>query len=722
MVYRTLARLKRLVIASLIFLMAVMPGAPVFAETAPTSGTTTGTPSGTATSVTPPVDPTPTPSPVPTPPPAPTPAPIPTPPPAPAQGPTQPTGAEAKSYHFNVNTGLWENDFYTWNPVTHQTSPKASPTYSYNPYTHMWDTTQWIYNPSTNKYDPNKISAATPPPGSIVIPPATASPSGASATADPLAVSDATASASPQLAAALSGGSGSGGVLTGSNSSGAFDLFLNTTISNNILSNAFSGNASVSNNTTGGSAGTGDTQAIANIMNLLQSTSNLGGAGMSTFVANLYGNVQGDITLNPNDLMGQQVGKSVVSSGADVKINSSNSAAINNDINLNAGSGNATVANNTTGGNASTGDAHAVANLVNVINSMIAAKQSFFGTLNIYGNLNGDILLPPGVLDSLLASNAPRTTVDTSKIDNASVLLDVVNNSAINNNVSTTAASGNAAVDHNTTGGTATTGRADTNVTVLNLTGNQVVGKDCLLVFVNVLGKWVGLIMNAPPGATAAGLGGGLTTNTVAATKTSLDANINNLYGINNNINVNSQTGNAAVTNNTKGGNATSGNATSSVNLANVIGSQFALSDWMGVLFINVYGTWTGSFGVNTSAGDPLPTPSSPALTDKVTTPPAIATTPDVKVYQLASSASGDNHLYSYNNDDSQEQSDQPVVLGTSTTMPTPPPLVGHVNEHNFWIPVSTATALCFVVLSAVERRKKLQIVRATPRVIHFTS
>jgi len=48
---------------------------------------------------------------------------------------------------------------------------------------------------------------------------------------------------------------------------------------------------------------------------------------------------------------------------------------------------------NTTAGSATTGDAAAIANIVNVINSIIGAGQSFIGTININGNLDGEILL-----------------------------------------------------------------------------------------------------------------------------------------------------------------------------------------------------------------------------------------------------------------------------------------------------------------------------------------
>jgi hypothetical protein len=138
---------------------------------------------------------------------------------------------------------------------------------------------------------------------------------------------------------------------------------------------------------------------------------------------------------------------------------------------------------------------------------------------------------------------------------------------------------------------------------VLNLTGRQVDAKDSLLVFVNVLGKWVGMIVNAP-GSTAAAFGSGVVNNNVNLSSTT---NVNNTGSITNNIDVNAVSGNASVTGNTKAGDATSGNATASANIANVSTSTFKLSDWFGVLFINVYGTWIGSFGVNTAAGTVVP-------------------------------------------------------------------------------------------------------------------
>jgi hypothetical protein len=138
---------------------------------------------------------------------------------------------------------------------------------------------------------------------------------------------------------------------------------------------------------------------------------------------------------------------------------------------------------------------------------------------------------------------------------------------------------------------------------IFNLSGHEIVAKDSLLVFVNVLGKWVGVIVDAPVGATAAALGSGVTTNSTTLPDLAIVSSNNNL--ITNNINLSSTSGNATVAANTFAGNAVSGNATASANIANITGSQFGLTGWFGVLFINVFGNWYGSFGINTPYGNP---------------------------------------------------------------------------------------------------------------------
>lgn len=571
-----------------------------------------------------------------------------TPPPAQTQGPTQatgpqqPTGADAGTYSFNATTGLWENDHYTWNPATGQSAPKDKPNYSFDPDTGHWNTTQWVYNPASGKYQ----DVPTP-------------------VADPVSAFLASLFGPSQDAAGPLAQSVAGTDKTNSNgSTGFFDNFANLQINNALNANALSGNALVGGNTNAGSALSGDASVMSNMVNVLNSLWSLAGGNVTTFFKNIFGNVTGDLTLDPGALGSASCSigcgstpasgtSSVNGTGPDssntitdangntTTIKNQATGAINNDINLGAQSGSAGVVGNTNAGDATSGMANVVLNLVNVINSAVSSGKSFFGAINIFGNLNGDILFPPGFLDSLLATSSANggaggvnnqvngtgpdsnNTIGTNNSNTANVNNNTSNQ--INNNLNTNANSGSATVAHNTSAGSATTGTANDNVTLFNLVGQNVSGSNAFLVMVNVLGHWVGFIMDAPQGSKSALLGGNATatsnggsgsSNTVSNTGpssgndiNSTNANTTNVTNnasnqINNNVNLNAQSGNANVSDNTKAGNATSGNANVAANVLNISMSNLNLTNWFGVLFINVFGNWTGSVGVDTAAGN----------------------------------------------------------------------------------------------------------------------
>lgn len=516
-------------------------------------------------------------------------------PPPKTPGPTSPTGADAKTYTYNPETGMWENGVYAWNPTTKQTQPLYEQTYSYNPETGMWDTTEWVYDAPSGKYVENKkILPAAPTQQQLIesgLSPETARQTLAqAASGNPVSTARtaATPASSPQIGSKNSFESSSTG-------KGTFDLFYNASISNTLESLAKTGEALVSGNTLAGSALSGDATAIANLVNLLQSSWGIASGGLLTFLSNITGDVVGDLLFDPEAIPAN----TSIERTTDVDVNVTQNGSITNDVDLDAISGNATVSENTKAGDATSGNAYAMANIVNAINTAIASDTSFLGMINIFGNLNGDILLPQNLLNALLASNGSTTLDQTTNLD-----VDATSTQSIANNVTATAGSGNATVDNNTKAGSATTGDAETNVTLLNLTGRQIIGERALLVFVNVLGSWIGMIMDAPQGTNSAALGGGISQNQTKLTSTtdaSLD--IDETNRIVNNVDVNAQSGDATVTTNTEAGNATSGNAKAGVNIANIIESDLALTDWFGILFINVLGSWNGSFGVNTEAG-----------------------------------------------------------------------------------------------------------------------
>ena len=392
---------------------------------------------------------------------------------------------------------------------------------------------------------------------------------------------------------------------------------VNTTVdaTNNLTSHAQTGDVGIIKNTTGGSATSGDATAATTVINTVHSTVQGDTAGVAHFTADIHGNVVGDITLSPI-LSGVLANPS--SAPLTTTVQTDQNSSLTNNISLSALSGDADVLRNTTAGDATTGTANTVANIINLINTIIAANQSFVGTINIYGNLDGDILISPDFIPQLLASNAPNAAGSDATLST----LGVTDTQSIINNVNLDAASGNANVLGNTTAGSATTGTATTNLTILNYTGHEVVASNSLLVFVNVLGQWVGIIVDAPVGATAAVLGNGVTSNT-----RSQAVNANTTSGITNNIDLTSRSGDATVQGNTTAGNATSGDATASANIANISTSVFSLSDWFGVLFINVFGTWYGSVGINTANGEVIPlTDGLVPLADPPLIAPAAAT------------------------------------------------------------------------------------------------
>jgi len=452
----------------------------------------------------------------------------------------------------------------TESTTTTPTAPAPEPErYTFNTETNHWDSNKWAFNPASGQYERVVTPLITEPqqqPVASDVAPTTQS-------ADTATDHSATTSTSNTNTSA--------------------------TINNGITSDATTGDATVKDNTTAGNATTGDASAIATVMNTINSSVNTNGADFATFVTDVVGDVHGDIMLYPM-LLAAMLHAATTPEDSSIAVN--NDATITNDLNLNATSGNATVKDNTTAGNATTGSANTVANVMNIINSIIAANQSFMGTVNIYGNLDGDILVAPDFLPQLLASNngsssAPASSLTVSSQETQSII----------NNINLNAASGNATVAGNTSGGNATTGQAATNLVLLNLSGHQIVASNSMLVFVNVLGQWVGMIVDAPTGATAAALGTGVTTNNVAP---DLTIDVNNNSTIVNNLSLNSQSGDATVAGNTKAGNATTGNATASANVANIAGSQLGLSGWFGVLFINVFGSWLGSFGIDTEHGN----------------------------------------------------------------------------------------------------------------------
>jgi len=553
-------------------------------------------------------------------------------------GVNRPVGADASTYTYNCTNGLWENAYYSFNPATDATTPLYAIVYTYNPTTGLYDYPDWIFDAPSSSYVEQTESIAQPPSGADVVGAPAPAPTPSTPSSDPGSAGNSISNTGPGSNNTINdnGSDGTGSISnTGPNSNNTLggnssnDLTQNNNtnlnVDNVVGQNATTGNSLVIGNTSAGNATSGDATDTANVINLLQSAANALGPNTLTFVDNINGNVDGNLLLDPSTLSDVQPATSGNANGNNnITINNQSDATINNNLDLDANTGNATTTQNTTGGNATSGSAEAIANVVNLINSAITSGQSFVGEININGDLNGNIEIPDNLVNQLIANNVPTDTISETGPNSTNSITDTAsnntnvtntNNQGINNNVNANSSTGQADVSNNTTGGNATSGNATNTITAFNLTGSSVVGANDLLVFVNVLGSWVGMIINAPAGATAAEIGGGVTQDSANQNNNTTINNTTNAQ-INNNIETNATSGNATVSGNTTGGNATSGNAGSAVNLLNVENSDLSLSGWFGILFINVFGTWNGSFGSESDFPDLATAASSDNVAD----------------------------------------------------------------------------------------------------------
>lgn len=370
-----------------------------------------------------------------------------------------------------------------------------------------------------------------------------------------------------------------------------------------------SGDASIVANGTAGSAKSGSATADTTVTTVINSQTDLANAG--TFTKDITGTVFGDITLDALVSNSLKNTSSAVPAKSYPLYSSPSSTQLgaNQSIVVTALSGDASVLDNSLAGDAITGDAIAHANSISVINSALQSQGTFVGTVNILGDLDGDIFISPDFLPSLVSasslagSKVPSLTPTTTDVNvNTALLLSAI--------------SGNAEVSKNSEAGNAVSGDASTNLLTYTLIGSQLAANSSLLVFVNVLGEWVGSIVASPSGATTALLASDVSHQGVVPYALIQNTSIT----VNNDIRVTARSGDALVSGNSVAGSAISGKAMASANVLTMINSSMNLSGWLGILFINVYGNWHGSFGIDTAYGN-LPTPTSPAVVPVVMTP-----------------------------------------------------------------------------------------------------
>lgn len=266
--------------------------------------------------------------------------------------------------------------------------------------------------------------------------------------------------------------------------------------------------------------------------------------------------------------------------------NINNYAYLSNNINSYANTGNNTINSANYGDEAviNTGNAYSIVSLLNKVNFTIINSTIHIVSINIFGSLNGNIVLPDFVQNASCAT--------------CGVTLVASNSATVVNNVDSQSVSGQNTVYGN---GNISTGDAASLVNNLNIVNANFVGTTVQGLFINLVGNWDGNFIgwNAfdpeSGGATLMFYLAGPLLSDSSSCSTCAGGNVS-IYSsayVENNVTSLANSGGNIINGN---GSINTGSAFSSISLINFINANFINSiGFFG--FLNIFGDWTGDIG-----------------------------------------------------------------------------------------------------------------------------
>lgn len=295
-----------------------------------------------------------------------------------------------------------------------------------------------------------------------------------------------------------------------------------------------------------------------------------------------------------------------------------NTTDINNLVVTDSTSGAIVANNNDDIGNMTTGNAVSDAAILNLANNVVATGDVFVGVITIEGDYNQDIVLSQALIDYLLqGSNASASGLIGADLQIESL-------EVIDNNVSANAVSGDVQLDDNDDVGNITTGNANTFVIIKNIAGNYILYGNSLVIIVNVTGAWNGDVLGSSQAATILGNDGNGGLLALSPSELGSDQQkvlITNNTSISNSVKASAISGGITAIGNDDLGDLTTGDATVRVTIMNILNNIVSFSDWLGVLFINIFGDWNGSVKLQEKAAPTI----TPMVTQLGYSPPTIS-------------------------------------------------------------------------------------------------
>jgi hypothetical protein len=323
---------------------------------------------------------------------------------------------------------------------------------------------------------------------------------------------------------------------------------------------------------------TGDAISITNVENAVNTT-NINSEIINQTI-NLFVDKNGDLDLsNPSFIISNIASSRPEDAVINVSIvNVNNYSYLSNDI----------VSSVDTGKNIvegqkyaliETGDAYSLVSVLNQVNMTVVNSKIHLITVNIFGDLMGNIILP----DLPTPENC----------DNCDINIDINNNANLENNIDSAVITGQNIINASESA-QITTGEAKSSVSNINVVNESLIGANIQNVYINNMGTWNGDFAGWEN--YDAGIAG--ESKSLCATCAAGLISIENDAEITNNISSTANTGGNYV----KSQNAAikTGRAISAVSLFNFVNTTIINSfGFFG--FINIFGSWTGNVGPKSS-------------------------------------------------------------------------------------------------------------------------
>jgi len=401
---------------------------------------------------------------------------------------------------------------------------------------------------------------------------------------------------------------------------------------NNSAGTATSGQSSASENTGPGSVTTGN--ADISIEQVVSDNFNTSGSTGDIQHNVTPGDHNGDLVLSFNSSNDPALTNSFRSVNTITGSDSNNNATVNsNRTNLNEIQNDGTINNSLTAGaitgqnqavqntgNASvlTGNANVAATLINFLNSNVVDGNLLIDVTDIFGDLNGNIVIPEEVVAYLerqqrllMGIDASNEGTGSNSDNNATVNVNdtsntnLNNNADVNNDVDINAVTGQNEATQNTGGSTIDTGDVQTTTNTVTLANANVTDGNLGIIIINALNKWMSFILGkdgkltpidhdySTIQASNTGTGSDSNNNATIDVNNSDTTNISNNANIDNEIDLTAITGQNVANQNTGNAQVITGDARVNANVVNIVNTNVVRGNLV-VAVINVFGNWLG--------------------------------------------------------------------------------------------------------------------------------